>query len=112
MKSMSDVLFLQEPPWATMRYTPSLIETDRVPVKGPLIHLDWIAMYPKGFDLAEDWLCVLAYINCGMHLIKPKLCKWKGVGWLSAMDVEYNAEKGGTILGCRTHGSRGHIAVK
>jgi hypothetical protein len=54
MKSEFDIRFLQEPLWATMRYTPSLIKKDRVPIKGPLIHPDWISLYPKGFDPAED----------------------------------------------------------
>jgi hypothetical protein len=73
MKSNSDVLFLQELLWATVRYTASLTEKDRVPVKGPLIHPDWIALYPKGFDLAEDQPHVLAYVNHMIHTIKPKL---------------------------------------
>jgi hypothetical protein len=63
MKSWFDVLFLQEPPWATVRYTTSLTEKDGVPVKGPLIHPDWISLYPKGFDLAADRPHVLAYVN-------------------------------------------------
>jgi hypothetical protein len=54
MKSVSDILFLHKLPWATMRYTASLTEKEGVPVKGPLIHPDWIALYPKGFDLAKD----------------------------------------------------------
>jgi hypothetical protein len=54
MKSNLDILFLQELPWVTVRYTTSLTEKDRVPVKGPLIHPDWISLYPKGFDPAED----------------------------------------------------------
>jgi hypothetical protein len=60
MKSVSDVLFLQAPLWATVRYTTSLMEEDGVPVKGLPIHLDWIGLYPKGFDLAEDRPWVLA----------------------------------------------------
>jgi hypothetical protein len=74
MKSWFDILFLQEPQWATVRYITSLTEKDGVPVKGPLIHSDWISLYPKGFDLAKDQLCVLAYINHAICLIKPKLC--------------------------------------
>jgi hypothetical protein len=74
MKSHFDILFLQEPPWATVRYTASLTEKDRVPVKGPPIHPDWISLHPKGFDLAKDRPRVLAYINHAIHLIKPKLC--------------------------------------
>jgi hypothetical protein len=31
MKSVSDILFLQEPPWATVRYTASLTEKDGTP---------------------------------------------------------------------------------
>jgi hypothetical protein len=54
MKSRFDILFLQEPPWATVRYTASLTEKDGVPIKGPLIHPDWISLYPKGFDPAKD----------------------------------------------------------
>jgi hypothetical protein len=54
MKSRFDILFLQEPVWATVRYTASLTEKDGVPVKGPPIHPDWISLYPKGFDPAED----------------------------------------------------------
>jgi hypothetical protein len=74
MKSQFDILFLQEPPWATVRYTTSLTEKDGVPVKGPPIHPDWISLYPKGFDPAEDRLRVLAYINRAIRSIKPKLC--------------------------------------
>lgn len=73
-KSITDILFLQELPWATVRYTASLTEKDRVPVKGPPIHLDWTVMYPKGFDPAEDWPRVLTYVNCVIRTIKPKLC--------------------------------------
>jgi hypothetical protein len=73
MKSQFDILFLQEPPWATVRYTASLTEKDGVPVKGPPIHPDWISLYPKGFDPAEDRLQVLTYVNRAIHLIKPKL---------------------------------------
>jgi hypothetical protein len=74
MKSRFDILFLQEPPWATVRYTTSLTEKDRVPVKGPPIHPDWISLYPKRFDLAKDQPHVLAYVNHAIRLIKPKLC--------------------------------------
>jgi hypothetical protein len=56
-----------------VRYTASLTEKDGVPVKGPPIHPDWISLYPKGFDPAKDRLHVLAYINCAIRLIKPKL---------------------------------------
>jgi hypothetical protein len=56
MKSRFDILILQEPPWATVRYTASLTEKDGVPVKGPLIHPDWISLYPKGFNSAKDQL--------------------------------------------------------
>jgi hypothetical protein len=35
MKSAFDILFLQEPPWATVRYTASLTEKDGTPHKGP-----------------------------------------------------------------------------
>jgi hypothetical protein len=35
MKSNFDILFLQEPPWVTDRYTTSLTEKDGVPAKGP-----------------------------------------------------------------------------
>jgi hypothetical protein len=73
MKSRFDILFLQEPPWATMRYTASLTEKDRVPVKGPPIHPDWISLFPKGFDPAEDRPRVLTYVNRAIRSIKPKL---------------------------------------
>jgi hypothetical protein len=68
-----DILFLQEPPWATVRYTASLTEKDGTPIKGPLIHPDWIPMFPKGFDAAEDRLRVIAYVNCAIRVVKPKL---------------------------------------
>jgi hypothetical protein len=54
IKSAFNILFLQEPPWETVRYTTSLTEKDGVPVKGPPIHPDWISLYPKGFDLDKD----------------------------------------------------------
>jgi hypothetical protein len=54
MKPNFYILFLQELLWATVRYTASLTEKDRVPVKDPPIHPDWIALYPKGFNLAKD----------------------------------------------------------
>jgi hypothetical protein len=73
MKSVSDILFLQELPWATVRYTAFLTEKDGVPFKGPPIHPDWIALYPKGFDPAKGQPHVLAYINCAICVIKPKL---------------------------------------
>jgi hypothetical protein len=73
MKSQFDILFLQEPPWATMRYTASLTEKDGVPVKGPPIHPDWISLFPKGFDPAEDRPRVPAYVNRAIRSIKPKL---------------------------------------
>ena len=73
MKSVTDILFIQEPPWATVRYTASLTEKDGVPVKGPPIHPDWIPMYPKGFDATEDRPRVLAYVNRAISVVKPKL---------------------------------------
>jgi hypothetical protein len=73
MKTSFDVLFLQEPPWATVRYTASLTEKGRSPVKGPPIHPDWIPMYPKGFDAAEDRPRVIAYVNRAIRMVKPKL---------------------------------------
>jgi hypothetical protein len=45
-----------------------------VPVKGTPIHPDWISLYLKGFELAEDQLSVLSYVNHAIRLIKPKLC--------------------------------------
>jgi hypothetical protein len=74
MKSKFDILFLQEPPRATVRYTASLTEKDGVPVKGPLIHPDWISLYPKGYDLDKNCPHVLAYVNHAIYMIKPKLC--------------------------------------
>jgi hypothetical protein len=74
MKSNFNILFLQELPWATVRYTASLTEKEGVPVKGPLIHPDWISLYPKGSELDENHPHVLAYVNCAIHTIKPKLC--------------------------------------
>jgi hypothetical protein len=73
MKSDFDILFLQEPPWANVRYTTSLTEKYGVPVKWPPIHLDWISLYSKGFDPDEDSPHVLAYVNCANCTIKPKL---------------------------------------
>jgi hypothetical protein len=43
-------------------------------VKGPPIHPDWISLYPKGFDPAEDQPHVLTYVDCAICTIKPKLC--------------------------------------
>jgi hypothetical protein len=57
-----------------VRYTASLTEKDGVPVKGPLIHPDWISLYLKGFDLAKDRPRVLTYIYCAICSIKPQLC--------------------------------------
>ena len=68
-----DILFLQEPPWATVHYTASLTERDGVPVKGPPIHPDWIAVYPKGFNPTEDRPRVLVYVNRAIRAVKPKL---------------------------------------
>src|ERR1700742_1567862 len=73
MRSEYNILFLQEPAWATVRYTASLMEKDSVPVKGPPVHPDWIAMYPKGFDPADDRPRVLAYVNRAIRSIKPKI---------------------------------------
>jgi hypothetical protein len=73
MKSWFDILFLQELLWATVRYIASLTEKDGVLVKGPPIHPDWTSLYPKGFNPAEDRPCVLAYVNCAICSIKPKL---------------------------------------
>jgi hypothetical protein len=73
MKSAFDILLLQELPWATVRYTASLTEKDGTPIKGPPIHPDWIPMFPKGFDAAEDRLHVIAYVNRAIRVVKPKL---------------------------------------
>jgi hypothetical protein len=43
-------------------------------LRDPPVHQDWISLYPKGFDPAEDRLHVLAYVNCAIRSIKPKLC--------------------------------------
>src|SRR5215216_1968741 len=72
-RKSSDILLIQEPPWATVRYTASLTEKDGVPVKGPPIHPDWICMYLKGFSPMEDCPWVLAYVNRHVKSIKPKL---------------------------------------
>jgi hypothetical protein len=68
-----DILFLQEPPWATVRYTASLTEKGGTPIKGPPIHPDWTPMFPKGFDAAEDRPRVIAYVNRAIRVVKPKL---------------------------------------
>jgi hypothetical protein len=73
MKTTVDVLLLQEPPWATVRYTASLTKKDGSPIKGPPIHPDCIPMYPKGFDAAEDRPHVIAYVNRAIRVVKPKL---------------------------------------
>lgn len=72
-KDVTDILFLQEPPWATVRYTASLTEKDGVPIRGPPVHPDWIPMFPKGFDAAEDRPHVMAYVNRAIRSVKPKL---------------------------------------
>lgn len=72
-KDITDILFLQEPPWATVRYTASLTEKDGVPIRGPPVHPDWIPMFPKGFDAAEDQPHVMAYVNQAIRSVKPKL---------------------------------------
>jgi hypothetical protein len=61
MEFRFDILFLQEPPWATVRYTASLTEKDGVPVKGPPIHPDWIYLYevftlPHLFRSDSNWI--------------------------------------------------------
>jgi hypothetical protein len=80
-----------------------------VPVKGPL---DWIALYPKGFDPAKDQLHVLTYVNC---TIKPKLCSdivnhhnvmivivWGHLGPLHLMNT-YSDENGSAIQYIENH---------
>jgi len=49
-----DIIFLQEPPWSTVRYSASLTEKTGDPVRGPPVHPDWWVIYPKEFDLEED----------------------------------------------------------
>jgi hypothetical protein len=42
-----DVLFLQEPPWRTVRHAPSAKSKEGKEVVGPLLHYDWNVIYHK-----------------------------------------------------------------
>jgi hypothetical protein len=42
-----DVIFLQEPPWRTIRHTPSAISKEGKVVAGPPLHCDWNVIYRK-----------------------------------------------------------------
>jgi endonuclease/exonuclease/phosphatase family metal-dependent hydrolase len=42
-----DVIFLQEPPWRTIRHAPSATSTVGKEVVGPLLHHDWNVIYRK-----------------------------------------------------------------
>ena len=67
-----DVIFLQEPPWSTVRYSASLTEKTGDPVRGPPVHPDWWVIYPKEFDPEEDRPRVLAYVHRRLAAGKPK----------------------------------------
>ncbi len=51
--STYDILFIQEPPWATVRSAPSMTSVEGDPVIGALNHPEWIQMvYPP--SLTEE----------------------------------------------------------
>jgi hypothetical protein len=42
-----DIIFLQEPPWRTIRHTPSVTNLEGEEVIGPPLHRDWNVIYHK-----------------------------------------------------------------
>src|SRR5882672_8499051 len=69
-RSSCDVIFLQEPPWRTVRYTVSTKDREGDPVLGPPIHPAWTCIYrcPKG---PTDTPRVMAFINKRIAHMRP-----------------------------------------
>ena len=42
LRDSFDIIFVQEPPWVTLRHTASMTEREGAPVTGPPLHLAWM----------------------------------------------------------------------
>ena len=71
LQRSTDILFIQEPPWASVQNIASLTEKDGTPVRGPPIHPMWVPIIPKSHR-ELDRPRVMAYIHKGISSFKCK----------------------------------------
>ena len=72
LNNSTEIIFLQEPPWATVKFTASMSDVCGDPVTGPPTHPDWTLIKPRSKDPGSR-PCVLAYMNKWLRPLKPKL---------------------------------------
>ena len=72
LSNSAEIIFLQEPLWATVRYTVSMLDACGDPVTGPLMHPDWTLIKPRLRDPGSR-PCVLVYMHKRLRPLKPKL---------------------------------------
>ena len=72
LRDLYDILFLQEPPWQTVRYSASMKSKKGEPVKGPPLHPHWIPIVPKAVDAHIGCPHVMAYVHRNLWVLKPK----------------------------------------
>ena len=68
------ILFLQELPWQTVRYSTSMKSKKSEPVKGLPLHLHWIPIVPKVIDPWIGRPRIMAYVHRNLWVLKPKNC--------------------------------------
>jgi hypothetical protein len=64
-----DVIFLQEPPWRTIRHAPSAQSKEGEEVVGPPLHCDWSVIYRKPDQLGNPR--TMCYVHKRLVKFRP-----------------------------------------
>jgi endonuclease/exonuclease/phosphatase family metal-dependent hydrolase len=68
-----DVIFLQEPPWRTIRHTPSATNLEGEEVIGPPLHRDWNVIYCKPDQSGNPR--TMCYVHKRLVKFRPSYCR-------------------------------------
>jgi endonuclease/exonuclease/phosphatase family metal-dependent hydrolase len=68
-----DVIFLQEPPWRTIRHTPSVKSREGKEVVRPPLHHDWSVIYCKLDQLGNPR--TMCYVHKRLVKFRPSYCR-------------------------------------
>jgi hypothetical protein len=68
-----DVIFLQEPPWRTIRHAPSAVSEEGEEVSGPPLHCDWNMIYRKPDHSGNPR--TMCYMHKRLVKFRPSYCR-------------------------------------
>src|ERR1700724_461374 len=71
LRDSYDIIFVQEPPWVTLRHTVSMTDREGAPMTGSPTHPSWLPVVPREAEVKRPR--VLAYVSARLTHMRPKL---------------------------------------